>query len=47
MTSMDILFSGLRVLFPNLIKDNLTISTVLNTEETGDINMQKVKLMQN
>ena len=35
---MNILFSGLGDLFPIEFKSNLTVSTVLNTGETGDIN---------
>ena len=37
-SSIDILISGLDVFVPFEFKDNLTDSTLRNTEETGDIN---------
>ena len=36
LTNMDILFSGLGDLFPNEFKNNLTVSTLSDTGETGD-----------
>ena len=36
-SSMGILISGPEVFFPFQFKENLTVPTVLNTGETGDI----------
>ena len=39
LSNMDIILSGLGVLFPIEFKDNLTVFTIWNAGETGDINV--------